>query len=105
MIHKIFSSLFLVFSLISCSEQQLNPEKVNLSNEFKSYWFDGKAEISTYSLSQSRYGEMRSGQLVSIFVTEDFLKKEQVNLKILFLQELLMLLIPLLILEYTPTLL
>ena len=82
MIHKIFSSLFLVFSLISCSEQTLNPEKVNLSKEFKSYWFDGKAEISTYILSQSRYGEMRSGNVVLIFVTEDFLKKEQVKANI-----------------------
>ena len=82
MIHKIFSSLFLVYSLISCSEQQLNPEKVNFSNEFKSYWFDGKAEISTYSLSQSRYGEMRSGNAVLIFVTEDFLKNKQVKANI-----------------------
>ena len=82
MIHKIFSSLFLVFSLISCSEQTSNPEKVNLSKEFKSYWFDGKAEISTYILSQSRYGEMRSGNVVLIFVTEDFLKKEQVKANI-----------------------
>ena len=82
MIHKIFSSLFLFFSLISCSEQTLNPGKVNLSNEFKSYWFDGKAEISTYSLSQSRYGEMRSGNVVLIFVTENFLKKEQVKANI-----------------------
>ena len=82
MIHKIFSSLFLVYSLISCSEQQLNPEKINLNNEFKSYWFDGKAEISTYILSQSRYGEMRSGNAVLIFVTEDFLKNEQVKANI-----------------------
>ena len=82
MTHKIFSSLFLVFSLISCSEQTLNPEKVYLSKEFKSYWFDGKAEISTYILSQSRYGEMRSGNVVLIFVTEDFLKKEQVKANI-----------------------
>jgi hypothetical protein len=47
---------------------------------FHQYWHAGKAEISSYNLNQSRYGESRSGKAVVIFVTEDFSKKRQVKL-------------------------
>ena len=50
-----------------------------LSEEFKSYWFDGTAEITSYSLSQERYGELREGSMVAIFVTEDFDSELQVK--------------------------
>ncbi len=50
-----------------------------LSKAFKSHWFDGHAEISSYDLIQSRYGEQREGKAVLIFVTEDFLAQEQVK--------------------------
>lgn len=42
---------------------------------FGDYWYDGKAEISTYKLSQGRYGELRDGIATNIFVTENFSKK------------------------------
>lgn len=47
---------------------------------FSSYWYDGLAEISSYNLSQSRYGEAREGKAVLIFVTEPFSKSKQVKL-------------------------
>lgn len=47
--------------------------------EFKSYWHSGKAEINTYNLTQSRYGENRKGKAVLIFVTEDLSKKKLVK--------------------------
>jgi len=50
-----------------------------LSKDFKNHWFDGFAEINSYTLTQSRYGEIRQGKAVLIFVTEDFLAKEQVK--------------------------
>jgi hypothetical protein len=50
-----------------------------LDEGFKSYWFDGTAEISSFQLTQSRYGAPREGSAVLIFVTEDFLKEEQVK--------------------------
>lgn len=43
-----------------------------MSQEERNYWFAGKAEISSYDLSQSRYGENRKGSAVLIFVTEPF---------------------------------
>ncbi len=51
----------------------------NISSEFKKYWYNGTAEISTYTLSQNRYGELRNGHASLIYVTENFLKKEQVK--------------------------
>lgn len=51
----------------------------SLSEEFKKYWYAGQAEISSYQLEQARYGEMRKGTAVLIYVTEDFLPKEQVK--------------------------
>jgi|SRR5690554_1187857 len=51
----------------------------NFSEEFKVYWFSGKAEITSYRLTQERYGELREGTAMAIFVTEDFLPDAQVK--------------------------
>lgn len=49
------------------------------SEEFKNYWYQGEAEIASYQLEQARYGELRDGTAVLIFVTEDFLPEKQVK--------------------------
>lgn len=49
------------------------------SEEFKSYWYSGKAEITSYKLEQARYGELRDGTAVLVYVTEDFLPEKQVK--------------------------
>lgn len=64
---------FLIFFLIGFSSY------AQLSQTFKSHWFDGHAEINSYALKQSRYGQQRKGKAVLIFVTEDFLAHEQVK--------------------------
>ncbi len=48
--------------------------------EFNKYWYSGKAEVSSYNLSQARYGELRDGKATLIFVTEPFSKSKQVKL-------------------------
>ena len=53
--------------------------KKDLSQEFKDYWYAGKAEITSYKLEQARYGEIRDGHAVLIYVTEDFLPTKQVK--------------------------
>ncbi|WP_298320796.1 septum formation inhibitor Maf [uncultured Aquimarina sp.] len=86
-----------VLVLIACSnikadEKTKNAEKVitenkvsalkpakELSESFKKYWYAGNAEITSYQLEQARYGEIREGKAVLIYVTEDFLSKEQVK--------------------------
>ncbi|NRD19898.1 septum formation inhibitor Maf [Winogradskyella eckloniae] len=55
------------------------PPKKILSEDFKDYWYNGEAEITSYKLEQARYGEIKDGTSVLIFVTEDFLPKEQVK--------------------------
>lgn len=54
------------------TKQERNPA-------FDAYWYAGEAELSSYTLKQARYGEIREGHAVLIYVTEDFLKKEQVK--------------------------
>ena len=51
----------------------------DISQQFKEYWYAGKAEISSYKLEQARYGELRNGTAALIFVTEDFLPEVQVK--------------------------
>ncbi|MEM1407815.1 MAG: septum formation inhibitor Maf, partial [Bacteroidota bacterium] len=45
-----------------------------VNSEFNNYWYAGKAEITSYELKQSRYGEVHDGEAVLIFVTEPFSK-------------------------------
>ena len=47
--------------------------------QFASHWYQGKAEINAFDLTQMRYGEERDGNAVMIFVTEDFSKRKQVK--------------------------
>lgn len=82
-----FSSLFVFVgckksenNLIPASQNENNTAiERNLSEAFKTYWYDGNAEITSYELFQERYGELRKGKAVNIFVTEDFLPEAQVK--------------------------
>ena len=79
-IMKLFFSYLFVLSFLSCADgiAQKAPTK-SLSEEFRTYWYAGDAEISRYELKQARYGEIHEGDAVLIFVTEDFDTKEQVK--------------------------
>ncbi len=82
-----------IFAILACSHIKADPvSKLEtkpviepkksakpISEEFKKYWYAGNAEISSYQLEQARYGEIRKGTSVLIYVTEDFLPKEQVK--------------------------
>ncbi|MCH2043220.1 MAG: hypothetical protein MK212_03710, partial [Saprospiraceae bacterium] len=48
--------------------------------KFDEYWYAGKAELSSYTIKQSRYGEYREGTSVFVYVTEDFSNSKQVKL-------------------------
>ena len=72
----------LIIFFLACSAQP-KKKKLNVENKFneafKSYWFQGNAEITSYDLKQARYGEIRNGEAVLVFVTEDFLLQKQVK--------------------------
>ncbi len=77
----------IICGLFSCSqpiEQPTTAAKaltVHAPNDpFGDYWYQGKAELNSYELEQSRYGELHAGEAVLIFVTEDFSKSKQVKL-------------------------
>ncbi len=60
------------------SPEMVLPKK-SLSEDFKKYWYAGDAEITSYELEQARYGEIRKGKSVLIYVTEPFLPGKQVK--------------------------
>jgi len=68
-----------VLAISEINEEAPSKPKTQLSEEFKSYWYAGEAEITSYKLEQARYGEMRDGTAVLVFVTEDFLPDAQVK--------------------------
>lgn len=50
------------------------------AQEFETWWFDGKAELSGYELTVSRYGQARAGEAVLIYVTEPFSESKRTKL-------------------------
>lgn len=85
---KTFIPLLLLATLFACNtaqDQLAQPTKTTVtapghfSGSLTEYWYEGKAEVNTYSLEQARYGEIRPGQVTMIFVSEDFLTDKQVK--------------------------
>ncbi|NJN28583.1 MAG: hypothetical protein HC819_22705 [Cyclobacteriaceae bacterium] len=72
--------LFLLFLAFACGVHERKSHTTpTLPPTFGDYWYQGKAELASYDLQQVRYGELRDGQAVLIFVTEDFLLTRQVK--------------------------
>jgi hypothetical protein len=46
---------------------------------FWDHWGDGRAEIDAYTLTQPRYGELRHGTAVLVYVTETFTQGQRVK--------------------------
>ncbi len=49
------------------------------AQDFWAHWGDGRAELSGYRLTQPRYGSLRKGTAVLIFVTEEFSESARVK--------------------------
>jgi len=88
--HLILAALTVIGTIIACSNVKKdtattvtsrvisNPAQ-ETSEAFNAYWYAGKAEITSYQLEQSRYGEIHKGKSVLIYVTEDFNPTKQVK--------------------------
>lgn len=64
---------------ISPSEQE--PPLPQIDQElFADYWYQGQAELTSFDLEIMRYGELRKGEAVLIFVTEDLSNEKLVKL-------------------------
>lgn len=69
------SSLVLTALIIGgCTNDNSETEVLGNDPQAKEYWYDGQAELTSYTLSQARYGEIHEGHAVLIFVTEPFSK-------------------------------
>ncbi len=51
------------------------------ATDFYTHWGDGRAELSSYQVVQPRYGELRQGYGVMIFVTEDINRKTYIKVE------------------------
>ncbi|MBW3469692.1 hypothetical protein [Arthrospiribacter ruber] len=77
MLKKLIFGIAFLSVVFSCSQ----PQREDVDFEaWGRYWFQGKAEISSFDLTQYRYGEAREGEAVLVFVTEDFSRSNQVKL-------------------------
>ncbi|WKK75787.1 hypothetical protein QYS49_30895 [Marivirga salinae] len=78
----LFPFLLILFQACAQKDDKPSQEKVNLklNEQFGDYWYQGKAELTSYDLEQIRYGAKRKGEAVLIYVTEDFSKSKQVKL-------------------------
>lgn len=83
-LYFIFLSAISLVLFIACANSSKNghnkehitviPFQRKLPQETKDYWYDGTAELSSYSLVQTRYGETHKGTAVLVYVTEPFSK-------------------------------
>lgn len=84
--------LLTIFTAMACQQQEATQDKnegaqltsaatTEEAAEIKlgDYWYQGEAEITRYELQQNRYRDVHPGEVVMIFVTEDFLTDEQVK--------------------------
>lgn len=76
---KILSSLFLLLVFLVTASAQQNRFPIPDKTEFDTYWNAGTAELSSYALSQARYGELHEGTAILVFVTEPFDTRKQVK--------------------------
>lgn len=76
----VYLSLIILIA-VGCTGANLlrENEGENKVSNFDEYWYQSKAEISTYKLEQARYGEIRNGHATMVFVTEPFNDKKQVK--------------------------
>ena len=72
------SGLGVCLCLVSSPVEAESPQSVDPA--FGSYWYQGKAEVTSYTLEQARYGEVHPGHAVLIYVTEDFSRNKHVKL-------------------------
>ncbi|MBO6576909.1 MAG: hypothetical protein JJ896_15935 [Rhodothermales bacterium] len=75
-------SVFLLLAMSGCRQGAPPPgiPAAPTSADFGAYWYQGQAELTSYRLEQPRYGEVREGEAVLIYVTEALSRARQVKL-------------------------
>lgn len=76
--------IFFFLAWLGCGSQSVEAVSDPLPGpsfeaSFWSQWGDGRAELAGYDLTYPRYGELRQGTAVAIFVTETFDPRQRVK--------------------------
>lgn len=76
-----FKLLFVaaITGITACAYMSTEDSRPARPKEFHDYWYNNEAELNSYQLEQARYGELRNGKAVLVFVTEHFSKNKQVK--------------------------
>lgn len=69
--------MLVLLTLIACHAAET--PRSQAPDGFWSHWGDGRAELARYELTQPRYGELRDGTAVLVFVTEDLSRETRVK--------------------------
>lgn len=69
---KIWIGAMVLFVVMSCGSAETPSLPSPSSEAFGSKWYQGKAELNRFTIDQARYGDLRKGDAVLMFVTEDF---------------------------------
>lgn len=77
-LHKGFAGFLGCVLIGSCHAQTASAPAAPDARQVTKYW-SGAAEVSSYSLSQARYGAQNEGHAVLVFAREPFLPEEQVK--------------------------
>ncbi len=72
---RLFRCAFIVCALITMFSFPLHAQ------DFWKWWGDGKGELSSYKVTVSRYGELREGHAVLVFVTEDISRTTRIKVE------------------------
>lgn len=78
----IFSFIIILLAPLSCGNSEGRYDQDPSAQDFslESYWDQGLAEITSYHLTQARYGELHKGSATLIFVKEPFSRTKHVKL-------------------------
>ncbi len=77
---KTTALLVVIAAAAGCQRVQAETRRPAPKANFGAYWNQGKAELTSYTLQQARYGQLHEGHAVLVFVTEPFSKSKQVKL-------------------------
>ncbi len=70
---------WLICIFVSCKKQSSNIPEID-QKIFSAYWEQGKGEVSSYILDQSRFAVQHKGSVVMVFGIEDMSNTKQVRL-------------------------
>ncbi|GJM45408.1 MAG: hypothetical protein DHS20C21_22500 [Gemmatimonadota bacterium] len=69
----------LALILILATAPSFASDAPDFNDAFWKQWGDGQAELSSYDLTFPRYGQLRSGTAITVFVTETFSQEARVK--------------------------